>query len=166
MPMLKMPWKTYIFLLFLPLFLVAKPAGLTPSAACLKIDEILHAHATHHSLDTELVKRALMNFLQELDPNYCYLIESEVLEWIEPSDTLLNLTLKEMEKKRFTTFERIHQICLKAIERRRGFEENLKNGEIPEDVDYEEFKNMSWAKTEEDLLTRLRRIQEIGRAHV
>jgi carboxyl-terminal processing protease len=157
--MQKTPWKTYLFLLFLPLFLVAKPAELTPSDACLKIDEILHAHATHHTLNQELIKRTLINFLQELDPNYCYLTEPEVIEWIEPSDTLITLTLKELQKKRFTTLEKIHLVYLKAIERRRVFEEKLKGEEIPEDVDYEEFKDMSWAKTEEDLFIRLKRIQ-------
>lgn len=157
--MMKLARIIRFFLLFLPLFLGAKASGLTPHNACIKIDEILQAHATHHTLNQELIARAFTNFLHEFDPNYCYLIESEVVEWISPSEELLDLTLKELRKKQFTTFEKMHAVCLQSIERRRRFEESLKAQIPPNDVEHEEFKDMSWAKTEEELITRLSRIQ-------
>ena len=159
--MTKITWKTSVFLLFLPLFLVAKPVDLTTHDACAKIHEILRAHATHHTLTAPLIERALTNFLLELDPGHCYLIEPEIVEWSSPSEELLNLTLNDLHRKQLTTFAKIHAIFLKSIERRRNFEERLKTESVAEDVDYEEFKDISWAKTEEELFTRLKKIRAL-----
>jgi carboxyl-terminal processing protease len=148
----------FILILLLPLILTAKSTELTPHDTHVKIDEILRAHATHHTLNQELIARSLNNFFQELDPNYCYLIESEVLPWTNASQEKLEFILTQIGKEDFSAFKEMFGLMLKSIERRRCIEAKLAQEKLPEDVDPEEFKDMSWAKSEEELETRIKRI--------
>lgn len=147
-----------IFFLLLPLILAAKTPELTSHDTRVKIDEILRAHATHHTLNQELISRTLNNFFQELDPNYCYLIESEVLPWTKASPEKLETILTQVAKEDFSTFNEMYGVMLKSIERRRCIEAKITQENLPEDVDPEEFKDMSWAKSEAELETRIKRI--------
>jgi carboxyl-terminal processing protease len=156
---MKFRWFKLVLLLLAPLLLQAKPPELTSHDTRVKIDEILRAHATHHTLNQELIARTLNNFFQELDPNFCYLIEPEVLPWINASDEKLGFILNQIQKEDFSSFNEMYGVMLKAIERRRIIEAKLALEEPLEDVDSEEFKDMTWVKTEVELETRLRRIQ-------
>lgn len=152
------PWFKSTLLFLLPLILLAKHPELSPHDARIKIDEILRAHATHHTLNQEIISRSLNNFFQELDPNFCYLIEPEVLPWINASEEKLEKVLSQVKKEDFSTFEEMYATMQKSIERRRIVEAKIALENPLEDVDPEEFKDMTWAKTEEELETRLRRI--------
>ncbi len=156
---MKFHWRKALLFLLLPLLLHAKHPELTPHDTRVKIDEILRAHATHHTLNQELISRTLNNFFQELDPTYCYLTEPEVLPWTEASPEKLDSILHQVRKEDFSTFGEMYNLMLKAIERRRGIETKLAAEPLIEDVDSEEFKDMSWAKTEAELETRIKRIQ-------
>lgn len=145
--------------LILPLQAIGKPPELTPKDTRIKIDEILRAHATYHALNQELIKRSFENFLHELDPSFSYLLDSEIVAWIHPSDELLTSALEGVKKESFSTFEQIFETMLQAVERRRLIEVNLAKLSPPQDVDSEEFKEMTWAKTAEELETRLLRIK-------
>lgn len=137
----------------------ARPPELCPQDVCSKIKEILSVHATYHSLDQELIKRSFINYLQEIDPLYSYLLASEIKKWLEPSEAFLNQTLEDYKSQKFLAFEELHQIMVKAIHRRRDIEKFLDKITPPEDVDFKEFKNISWAKTIKDLENRLLRIK-------
>lgn len=156
---MKINWRLPFFLLFFPLLLGAKQPELTPHDVRVKMDEILRAHATQHVLNEELVSRALTNFLQELDPNYCYLIEPEILPWTKPSQEQLRRILDQIKNEQFTAFKEMYAVMVKSIERRRAIEAQLDTTTPPDHVETEEFKDMSWAKTEEELKTRLHRIR-------
>ena len=94
-----------IFALFLALLLTAaRPPELSPRDTKSKIQEILKAHVNYHELTTELVARAFVNFLEEVDPGKTYLIKKEVLAWTEPSDELLGETRENMKKEDFSNF--------------------------------------------------------------
>ncbi len=154
--------KTILFLLsvvLFPLILLGKPPELTPKDTRVKVEEILKAHATYHTLNQELIKRSFENFLHEIDPSFSYLLESEVLKWTSPSEELLTRTLEAYKKDDFSIFEEIHQGIVKAIERRRELEKNLVNIPPPSDVDSIEFKDMTWAKTVKELENRIIRIK-------
>ena len=152
-------WHFCLLLLAMPLFLLARHPELTPHDTRLKIEEILRNHAIYHALNEELMARALTNFAQELDPNYCYLLESETLSFTEQTSDQLQQILKDLQDEKFRAFEAIYSVMLKAIERRRALETQIGVAEIPENVDPEEFKDMTWAKTSEELKTRLKRIK-------
>jgi carboxyl-terminal processing protease len=153
-----MRWIVALFCLF-ALYIEAKPPELTPKIAKSKIEEILKAHATYHSLNQELAQRMLHNFLQELDPNFSYLIDPEVEKWNHPTPELLTKLLSDYQKADFSVLEEIYKEMAKAIERRREIENKLAKVTPPTDVDGEEFKEMTWAKTLSDLEYRLLRIK-------
>jgi carboxyl-terminal processing protease len=147
------------FLLFSPLWALGKPPELTPKETRVKIEEILRAHATYHTLTEELVQRSFENFLHELDPNFTYFLEPEVVKWTKASEELLSQTLDSYKRENFSTFEEIHAVMIKAVERRRALEKKLSAKPIPSDVDAKEFKDMTWVKTSEELENRLLRIK-------
>lgn len=137
----------------------AKPPELTAKDTYYKIKEILKAHACHHELTSELVKRTFQNFLEELDPNKIYFLENEVVKWTKPSDELLTQALQELKLEDFTAFQEIHREMKKAIERRNRLEARLSKATVPAKVDAEQFKDLPWAATEEELYNRLLKIK-------
>ena len=151
-------WRKAAFFLLQPLLLQAKHPELTPHDTRVKIEEILRAHATHHTLNQELISRTLNNFLEELDPTFCYLTEPEVLPWIKTTPEKLDTILHQVRKEDFSTFSEMYNLMLGAIERRRTIETKLSTQALIENVDSEEFKDMSWVKSEEELETRIQRI--------
>lgn len=152
---------------FLPLFLSlaifceSKPPSLTPRDARVKTEEILKAHVTHQRLTPELMKRALQNYLDEIDPGKTYLLKDEVVRWIDPSDELIHTLLSEYKQENFSQFDAIQATMGHAITRRNLLEKKLEDKLLPEGVKATEFKEMEWAQNEEELADRLLRIRSL-----
>jgi len=157
--------KATFFRVFLTLFTLysligeCKPPELTARDTRVKIEEILRAHATYHTLTPELIQRSLQNYLEDVDPSKTYLIESEIVKWTESSEDLLSKALESYKREEFTAFEEIHKVMLDAIQRRRGFEEKLKSMTPPSGVQHSEFKDLKWAKAESELFDRLLKLK-------
>lgn len=142
-------------LLFVFIFsLEGKYPELTPQDVVTKIHEIMALHATYKTMNDMIVKRALSNYLDELDPIKSYFIEPDILPWIDPSQETLNKVLKEYQTGEFTTFDEIFNEMVKAIQRRRKLEKEIPK-ELPEHVDPNQFKDLKWAKSDQELLQRL-----------
>ena len=62
---------------------------LSPATVTTKINEIMKAHASHKSLTPVIIERTLTNYLELLDPNKSYFIESDIHPWLHPSEQLL-----------------------------------------------------------------------------
>src|SRR3569832_2188637 len=90
------------FLFLTPIYGATKPPELTARDTKIKIEEILRTHATYHSLNQELVKRAFENYLNELDPNFSYFIEPEIVKWTNPSEELLAKALDGYKKEDYS----------------------------------------------------------------
>ncbi len=153
----------FFFVLFLSFFQIAsaKPPTLTPKDTRGKIEEILRAHVSHQRLTPELTSRALQNFIEELDPGKTYFIESDIETWTTPSEDLLNETMQGYKHEQFTTFEMIHHSMIAAIERRNAIERKMEGAILPSNVQPVEFKDLKWAKSEEELTNRLLRIKSL-----
>jgi carboxyl-terminal processing protease len=137
-----------------------KPPDLTARDTRIKIEEILKAHATYHVLNEELIQRTLENYLEDLDPFKTYFLESEIVKWTNPSKELLTKTVENYKRESFPTFEEIHEAMVQAIERRNSLEKRVKQTPSPTiSVKSSEFKDIGWAKNEEELLDRLLKIK-------
>ncbi len=136
-----------------------KPPQLSPRDVKTKVEEILKAHVCHKGLTQEIMERTVRNFLDELDPTKTYFIESEIAEWLNPSDTVLQKALLGFKNSDFSLFYEIHSHFVSAIERRNEIEANLLQRELPLGVKSEEFKDLSWPICQEDLINRLIRIK-------
>lgn len=153
------------YFLYLFLFLIftceGKQPDITPEDVKVKLKEIMKAHASHKKLTPQLVQRILNNYLENLDVNKTYFIESDIYEWVHPSDTLLEQIVKDYNNGDFSPFEKIQDSFIKAIQRRRIIEQKIDNQDLPAHVRADEFKDMPWAKTEDELMNRLKRIRAL-----
>ncbi len=147
--------------LFLIALLEAKLPDIAPRDVKVKMDGILKAHATHKKMSPELFKRAMNNFIEELDPMKTYFLASELDPWLKPSDDLLKKTLDDFKHSNFQTFQDIHEMMVKAIQRRNKLEETISHKELPTNVDAEEFKEPEWATSEQELENRLLRLKAL-----
>ncbi|GAB5411358.1 MAG: carboxy terminal-processing peptidase [Chlamydiales bacterium] len=135
-------------------FVSAKPADLTPSIVHKRIEEILKAHVTHKEFDSQIARRALTNFLDELDPTKSYMTGPEVEKWLAPSDKLLEKIVSEYNSEKFTTFGEIYLTMKNAVERRNQIEKQILSMEMPENPRSEKLKGLQWTTDEADLLDR------------
>jgi carboxyl-terminal processing protease len=155
--------RKYVYLLFLLISFgcEAKLPDIRPQDVTSKAKEIMKAHASHKKLTPVLAQRILNNYLEELDPTKTYFIESDITQWTQPSDQLLQQLIDDYNQSNFRIFEEIQDVLVKAIERRRMIDRHVNYQDLPTHVNAEEFKDMAWTKTEDELMTRLRRIRAL-----
>jgi len=155
----------YRYLVFLFCFFAlaceGKLPNLTPEDVNEKAKEIMRAHASQKELTTVLAQRILNNYLEHLDPNKIYFIQSDINQWINPSDALLQQVVNDYKNSNFQIFEQIQDAFIKAIQRRRLLEKKIDYNDLPAHVRAEEFKDLPWVKSEDELVNRLRRIRAL-----
>ncbi len=139
----------------------AKLPSIDPHKTTLKIHEILKYHASYKELNPELVRRLLQLYLEELDPTKTYFIKSDIQQWLEPSDELVQKVLDDYNKEDYSVFFQIHEAMIKAIQNRRQLEKQIHAEELPSHVNPSEFKDMKWAENHQELLTRLMRLRAL-----
>lgn len=151
--------------IFLPLFFIltalceGKLPELTPIDVTKKAKEIMEAHACEKELTPPIVKRALQNYLESLDPTKTYFIASDVALWTNPSDVLVSRVIDEFDQNKFSVFEEMHQKFIQTIARRHSIENEIKEKPLPTRVRTEEFKDMMWVTTKEELTDRIMRMR-------
>jgi carboxyl-terminal processing protease len=155
------PFFTIFLILTTFLEVEAKPPQLTPRDTKTKIEEILQAHVSHQKLTEEIASRAIQNYIDELDPGKIYFLESDIEEFTHPSESLLNQTLAGYKGEDFSVFEKIHDTMLVAIERRNRLEPAVASAPLINNVKGSDFKEIPWARSEEELTTRLIKIKSI-----
>lgn len=140
---------------------------ITPKDVNKKLNEIMKVHASHKTLTPQIVKRALGNFLEELDPSKTYFIEADIEEWTSPTDEKLEKIIVDHENNQFVEYEKIYEKMVTAIDRRHELEKYIDIKSLPKKVAPEEFKKIDWAKNDQELLTRLTRLKalQIEAAH-
>lgn len=139
----------------------AKQPQLSPGIVTEKTLEILKTHATYKTLTPELIKRTLQNYVEQLDPNKTYFLESDIKKWIQPSDELVEQVLANYNRSDFANFFEIHDAMVRAIKRRHELEKQINLSSLPKHVNPKEFKDMKWATTESELLDRLSKIKAL-----
>jgi len=151
----------FLFLLTINTLCLAKPPSLTPQDTKNKIQEILKAHVSYQKLSEEIIQRAFVNYLDEIDPLKTYFLEGEILEWTASSDQLLQQTLQNVLQSNFTNFQTLHESVVHAIARRNALELEISEMELPKNVKATEFKDLEWTKTESELRDRILRIKAL-----
>jgi len=148
---------------FLVIFVAAKPPSIGPKDVKAKSEEIFKAHASHKKMTSELMERTFQNFLEELDPSKTYFLADEIERWTKPSAESLEQAVQQFRKAHFSEFEEIHTAFLQAIDRHNILEKKLETAELPQGVKSDEFKDIAWAATADELETRLLRIRALQR---
>ncbi|MES2344318.1 MAG: S41 family peptidase [Chlamydiota bacterium] len=151
----------FLFFSILTSFCFSKPPELTPRDARIKIEEILKAHVTYQELTSDIIRRSFQNFLEELDPQKSYLLRSDVAKWLDAGDELVNEALSGFKRENFTHFIDMHEVMLRAIQRRASLDKEIDLLPLPTDVKVSEFKDLEWVASEEELSQRLIRIKAL-----
>jgi carboxyl-terminal processing protease len=154
-------WFIALTAFFAPGHSEAKQPELTPEIVTEKLHEIMKAHAVYKVLTPELIKRTLQNYLDELDPNKTYFLQSDIQQWLNPSPQLLQRILTEYNQSDFSEFFRINDVMVNAIKRRRELEKKINLEVLPKHVNYKEFKDMKWADSEYELMDRWAKIKAL-----
>jgi carboxyl-terminal processing protease len=126
-----------------------------------KVAEIMQAHVKHKEMTPDLMGRALQRFMEELDPSKTYLIRPDIADFLEADATSLEAEVQRFHERDFQTYERLHAVMLRAIDRRQAIEDALEAAELPEGVKAKEFQDLDWAESEEELHTRISRIKAL-----
>ena len=142
-------------------FVEAKLPELTPKDVRKMVSEVLKAHVSYKELTPELAERILQNFLEELDPMKTYLVKSEIDEWVSPHETNLRRIVEGFKRGDFGEFQKIQEVMVQAIDRRQELEIQIENLPLPNNVDSEEFRDIAWADSKEELLSRLLKIKSL-----
>lgn len=152
-------WILAIFLVFG--IIEAKPPQITAKDAKQKFEEVLKSHASYKEMTPLLVERTLQNFIEELDPTKTYFLAEEVASWVQPKNEVVQRVLELYKRGDFSPFQEMHAIFIQAIERRSRLENKIATAPLPEGVKAEEFKELTWVLSENDLETRLLRIRAL-----
>ena len=147
-----------ILIFAFPLCALTKPPELTPHSTRKKAEEIFEAHFKCKKFTPELARRTLQNYLEELDPAKIYLIEKEVIDWIDPSEALLKQIVLNFKKENFSLFDQIYDSMVSAIDRRSQIELKIADQELVK-VDLSDFNEGVWAKSEQELEERLLKLR-------
>ncbi len=150
-----------LFFIFFCMALQAKAPDLTPRDVHYKLEEIFKAHVAYKKFTPELVERTLQNFLEELDPAKLYLLEEEITTWSQPRDELLQGLSEDLSKGNYAVFHEIFALLKPAIARRNAMEEKIAKEPLPKDVKSDEFKDLGFAKNQDELFQRLSRIKAL-----
>jgi len=126
-----------------------------------KTMELLHSHVNYKKIDNQLIVRTLDNFIEELDPSKTYFLKEDIQRWLSPSDEDIKKIISDYYKGNFSTFESIHLVMSKAIERRNKFETLIEKDNIPKSSNNEELSNLEWANSENELYDRLLKIRSL-----
>jgi carboxyl-terminal processing protease len=156
--------RRFVFLiLFLVLAIGAEPKApqLTPGDVRAKLEEILKSHVAYKKLTPELAERILANFINELDPTKSYFLHAEIDPWLHPSEELLHSVLDGFARSDFTVFYQIHSAFESAIARRNEIEAEIDKLPLPSDVKSEEFKELAFTKSREELSNRCLRVKAL-----
>lgn len=147
--------------LSLPFAIYSKPVEITSKQATQKIQEIMESHASYKKLTPMLIKRILIDYLEELDPTKTYFIEGDIHQWIDPSDEVVNQILVQFENGDYSAFDQMQRTLVKVINRHRQLEKQVDIANLPKNVKPEEFKDMKWVDDESQLLVRLERLKAL-----
>lgn len=150
--------KRAYFLIFL-LLLGGKLPEISSGDVRLMLKQIMDSHASHHKLTPILFSRAVDSYLEELDPNRCYFLKSDVDPFLELES--YEELLGQVNRADYSFFRKIHDSFLQAIIRRNRIEAVVETAPLMEKVSIEEFKELNWSESEEALIDRLVKIKTL-----
>ncbi len=152
--------------LFIVVFLLQVAFGTTlPQINSNDVEDILgkmmEAHVSCKSFTAPLIKRIVNQFLENLDPNKTYFLKEDITSWHDIPLSRAEELQGQVVEGDYQTFFAIHEQMIHAIKRRERLEAKLQALPLPENVSIEEFKEIAWVESEEELLDRLQRIKAL-----
>ena len=112
-----------IFVWTLPL--LAEPAQMRESDVRRAMDRLFSLHIENKSLTPSLVKRCFKLYIEQFDPEKIYLLEQEVLPYLQISDATLNAMAERIKKEDYSDFFALNKTIQGAIRRAKEMRVNI-----------------------------------------
>ncbi len=148
------------FLLFASLDIFSAPSQLKKTHLRSTMEDMLSYHVEHKELSNLLVRRSIKIYIEQFDPQKVYLLNSEVLPFLEvPQDTLREVGLK-YQRDDLSFYISLNKVIQKATERARALREEMIREFILAPPDIEQHVGGSYlgfASNEQELKQRLRK---------
>ncbi len=152
--------KTILLIFFLCLWIV--PAFTNPNS--LKMDDIprvmerlFNFHIESKELSPTIIRRCMKLYIEQFDPERAYLLDSEVLPYLNLSDKRAKEIVLRMKKNDYRDLIALNQIVQKAVIRAQTLRNTLMKELVREDLDFEVpnyVPQSQFASNEEELMDR------------
>jgi carboxyl-terminal processing protease len=119
--------------------------------------QILNQHLGDKKMNAKVLQTAIVNFIDQFDPNRIYLLQSEVDPFLQESPQELNQLLVQYQNNDYAIFEKLNHLIQQAILRsrliRKGIEDSSKESLFNTSTSKQEESN--FANNQEELKKRL-----------
>lgn len=151
----------WLLLVIFPVLAHGKVADLQPIDVHSKINEFLYNHIYQKRLSKDIMRRAIGNYIDHLDPMKSYFTKEDLKIWIDPTEEYLEQTLSAFYKSDFSAFEEIYKKMLTCIERRSLFENDIDKMELLSEINSKEVDDKEWCANSADLKEKLFKIRSV-----
>jgi len=140
----------------------ARPAnGIRSKDVHSVLKEIFREHALYKEFNNEIARRSLKKFIDEIDPSKTYFAQKELKNYLEPSEKLIDLVVKDYRRGSFETYAKIHKLAKLAIERRRLIDDYLDSKASQVEAKWIDFRKAPYVESTEQLIDRIANIHAL-----
>jgi carboxyl-terminal processing protease len=119
-------FRVCLFLLWIPLF--AAPAQLHIADVRRVTERLFSLHIENRALNPIIVRRWFKLYIEQFDPEKSYLLEKEVLPFLQMSDDTVSSVISRIKSEDYSDFRALNQIIQKSITRTQNI--RMKMGEL------------------------------------
>ncbi len=91
------------------------------------MDRLFSLHIENRDLNPTIVRRCFKIYIEQFDPEKCYLLDREVLPYLQMSDEAANDIVQRMNKNDFSDFLSLNETIQQAILRAQNMRSSLKD---------------------------------------
>ncbi|MDP1881038.1 MAG: S41 family peptidase [Parachlamydiaceae bacterium] len=89
------------------------------------MQQILKEHVDKHEVTEKMIHSSIIYYIEQFDPNFMYLLESEVVPFIRLSQQELNQVIQQYKNSNFEIFEQLNDVIQKSIIRSRNMRKEI-----------------------------------------
>jgi carboxyl-terminal processing protease len=87
--------------------------------------QIFQQHVDKKEMTMQILKNSYRTFIDHFDPDRIYLLESEVLPYLQPTPQMMQQFLEQYQREDLSSYIQLNGLIQKSIERSRAYREHL-----------------------------------------
>lgn len=121
------------------------------------MEQFFSIHVEYDKMNPQVMKRAFRLYIERFDPDRVYLLQREVLSYIDMSDAQARKAIERFNRKDYSDFQKLNALIQKSITRHRFIRENIQNKIIKGDYTERTVNPSysSYARSEKELADRV-----------
>ncbi|NGX55854.1 MAG: Tail-specific protease [Candidatus Anoxychlamydiales bacterium] len=125
--------KKIILIILLPIFVFAKPVRLADINDVMNL--FFNYHIEHKSFEPHLIQRSFKLYIDQFDPSKIYLLESEVLPYVNLSKNDSKKILENINRDDFSDFNKLNKLIIQSIIRAQNNRKRIANILFTQNID-------------------------------